>query len=42
MCYLVLTLLVGVPLVLVEQAVGQFAAAGPVSVFNAVPLFQGE
>ncbi len=32
----------GLPLFLMEMAFGQFASQGPISVWNAVPLFKGK
>ncbi len=39
--YSVLWLIVGVPIFLLELALGQFSSQGSISVWRAVPLFQG-
>ena len=40
--YVIMLVLAGLPLFLLEMAFGQFASCGPISVWNAVPLFRGE
>ncbi|VIO92045.1 Sodium:neurotransmitter symporter family protein [Brugia malayi] len=40
-CYIVLMLIAGVPLLLMELALGQFPSVGCLSVWKVVPLFKG-
>ena len=39
--YVLMLILAGLPLFLMEMAFGQFASCGPISVWNAVPMFRG-
>ncbi|KAK4288951.1 hypothetical protein Pmani_038053 [Petrolisthes manimaculis] len=39
--YLIMVLVLGVPLFLLESAMGQFASSGCITVFNAAPLLKG-
>ncbi|XP_055893973.1 uncharacterized protein LOC106067429 isoform X4 [Biomphalaria glabrata] len=39
--YVVVLITVGVPLIIIETAIGQFSSLGPVSVWRAVPVFKG-
>ena len=39
--YFVILILAGLPLFLMEMSFGQFSSLGPISAWNAVPLFRG-
>ena len=39
--YAIFVIILGIPLFVMESAVGQFASLGPVGVFNVSPLFRG-
>ena len=40
--YFVMLVVAGIPLFLLESALGQFCSQGPINTWRAVPLLQGE
>ena len=39
--YAIMVVIVGIPLFMLESAIGQFASLGPIALFKVSPLFKG-